>query len=751
VALLTYDFRVIHANALSQVLASNERRISQHNARVSRMTGTPVSGGGRASRSTASADARAALSLDRQRSAALMAIHRAEERERLKGERLVAREGMRLDRERSAAAKALDRQRSAALIAQFKASERAEAAAVRQGRAASRAVSGAVTGRIGRSLTGTLSGVGSIAVGALGIGGSIAAGSAIQTQMAEAARASQLANQAGKPEIKGELLREAQGVKGFTGMEALEGLGAFVDVTGDLGAARAMLRDMGDVALATSTDLAELSGAMGTAFIPLADQIADPTERLKALNSVMRATAGMGAVGAVEVKDLASEMAGLAATSAKFKGKAEDNLTTMVAFAQAARQRGGASSAAEAVTSVERFGSDVVTKADTLKKLGVDVFERDKAGVASQLKDAPTILLDVLKSTGGDLGKLGGVFGERSIRAVQGFSPLFTKAEAENAALPAGERLAKGVAGERAVRAELARLKDSSVNKEQIAERAASRLADPDLQFKEAMKKMNAAIGSELIPVITQLIPEFVELLPNITKAARAFGVIGEEILRNPIAGIGQLIAARVALDLAGAGIGAAARGALEASLNAGLGKALGMAGLTVGTLAASVELANLIVSALKVEGETAAKGATAGANAVREKARAELESTGTLTPETRAELEQLSKTEDTTIAKGKEAIKGGFGDSLRRGFNQIFGGEEDLSQGARLGATVSNEQYRQGATETKALLEAATLPPEAAKLFIDMAQAAGVAFKEGVESARPPLNRTDKPAPPVP
>jgi len=742
-ALLQYEFAVVNQNLLSQVLASNERRLAQHIARTSRMLGTPASG--RAARSTGAAivksEANAAMALDRQRGAALFQLHKAEERARLKSERTVHSEGVRLDRQRFAEFQRLERTR-------IRTRQAFQADVARE----RRTIAGATTGRVGRSLTGALSGVGAVAMGAIGIGGSIAAGSAIQTQMSEGARASQLANQAGKPQIKGELLREAQATKGFTGMEALEGMGAFVDVTGDLDTARKALPELAQLSLATGAALNDLNAAAGNAFIPLADKIKDPQKRLEVLLSTMRAIAGQGSVGAVEVKDLAIEMAGLAAATNKFTGDPGHLIKSVGAMAQAARQRGGAGTAAEAVTSVSRFVADIASKPEKFEKAGIQIGTRDKAGNLTQLDDPQEIMVRMLQKTGGDLGKVSNLFGVYAERAVAGFSPLYSQAETANMALPEAQREKGGVAGEKAVRAEFGRLLAAELSLEQQAERAASRLADLDLQLKEVTKRFNAAIGSELMPVIMQMIPEFTALLPNITKAVRAFGVIGEEIIQNPISGIGKLIAAKVALDVGGAGIGAAAKMAIEASLNSGLSKAIGLGGLAIGTLAASVALAELIVSALKVEGETAAKGATAGANEVREKARREIEATGTLTPETRAELEQLSKTEDKTIAAGREAISGGPLDFVRRGFNQVFGtGDgEDLSQQARLGATVANKDYRQGATETKALLEAATLPPEAAKLFIDMAKSAGIAFKEGVESTKPPLNRTNAPAPPV-
>lgn len=569
-ALLTYDFRVIHANALASVLASNERRISQHNARVSRLTGTPVARGGRLPGTQADAHvraratqeatlAKASMQLDRQRSVALAQLHRAEQRQ-----------AMRLDKERHSAATALDRQRSAALMTQFRATERAAAAAARRERMDRRAIAGAVTGRIGRSLGNTLSGVGSLAVGALGIGGSIAAGSAISTQVSESARASQLANQAGRPEIKAQLLREAQATKGFTGMEALDGMGSFVDVTGDLDAARAALPELAQLSLATGAALNDLGAAAGNAFIPLADKIKDPEERMKALLSTMRAIAGQGSVGAVEVKDLAIEMAGLAAATNKFRGDPANLIKSVGAMAQAARQRGGAGTAAEAVTSVSRFVADIASKPENFEKAGVKIGTRDKSGVLTQLDDPQEIMVRMLQKTGGDLGKISNLFGVYAERAVAGFSPLFAQAEAANQTLPEAQREKRGVAGERAVRGEFKRLLSAELTPEQQAKRAASRLEDSDLQMKEAMKQFNAAIGSELIPVVTRLIPEFTKLLPSLTRAAEIFARFVETAAKDPVGTLFKVIAAKMLLDLAAAGIGAAVRNGLMRIVSGG-------------------------------------------------------------------------------------------------------------------------------------------------------------------------------------
>jgi hypothetical protein len=81
-------------------------------------------------------------------------------------------------------------------------------------------------------------------------------------------------------------------------------------------------------------------------------------------------------------------------------------------------------------------------------------------------------------------------------------------------------------------------------------------MADPDIQFKEVMRDFNAQVGSELLPVLTKLIPEFAKLLPQVTTTARLFGKLIESLAENPILTIGRIIAAKVVLDIAAAHIG---------------------------------------------------------------------------------------------------------------------------------------------------------------------------------------------------
>ncbi len=752
-AALEYSFRVVGENLVNRAFTSIEARARQHNAFVRRQfPGTPVnrpassvtsvvaarsraSGADMAARSEAKAAAQAERYWQRAHQRSADYRMRIEERAHRARLRQVQQE----ESAQKRAAASLDRQRSRGLMTQFRADERHRASAAK-GRA------GAVLGAAsvaGRSVGGTFGALGRTAALGVGVGGAFAVGNAIQTQMAESAKASQLANQAGRPQIKGELLREAQRVQGFTGMESLEGLGAFVDVTGDLESARKMLTSMSQVALATSTNLTDLAGAMGTAFIPLQDAIADPAKRLEALNRVMRATAGMGAVGAVEVKDLASEMAGLAATSSKFAGDAQRNLDVMVAMAQATRQRGGASSAAEAVTSVERFASDAIGKSKDIKKLGVDVFERDAAGVASKLKSPDKLMADLISATQGDLGKISSIFGERSIRAVQGFSPLYAAAEAENAKLSPEQRKARGVAGSAAVAAEMKRLTSATVTEPQIAERVASRLEEPDLKFKEAMKEFNRAVGAELLPVITRLIPEFTKLIPTLATGAKLLASLVDAVAKDPVGSIFKLVGAKLLLDLATAGIGSAVKNKLLALLGAGggaggvapvpgggggkflgrpaLGAALGAAGIgaVIGApIAAAIEGTGI------ARFEAGEQNIAAGGQELN---RIRALSGSSSSSEFTAARDALDSLEERRRKASKTDV---FDDVMG-----LFGASNKKVEAKSLNTMVEEAQAKIRESEA-----------EARRLNVESAKQAGEAFKSVVETARPPLNRTNGP-----
>jgi hypothetical protein len=559
-------------------------------------------------------------------------------------------------------------------------------------------------------------------MGALAIGGGFAFAGAIQTEMRERKMASQLAAQVGRPEEKGRILSEARGVKGFTGEEAIGALTAWADITGDLDSGRAVLTELSQVALATSTNIDELAGAAANAFIPLSDQIADPIKRMEVMKEVMRSIAGMGAVGAVEVKDLASQMAGLAAQANKFEGGPKLAMQTAVAMSQAARQRGGAASAAEAVTSVERFSSDIVTKQKALRGMGVEVFADEGR---TQLRSQQEIIQDILGATGGDLGKIRGIFGERSIRAIQGFSPLYT----------AAEKREKG-SGKAAVAAEFARLLGATLDDDALQERVASRLEDPDIVWKESVKEFQHAIGSELLPAVMRLVPEITQMIPELTAMASVIADIAGWTIQNPLAGLSVIIGASFARELASAGIGKMIAGELS-----GIGGIIGgsLVGATIGIAVATMMVESAIINAKKASkerGKTLAKDVEA--------AWQEKQETGTLTPETRARLQKWQAEGAKRTAQAESVKDEGFWAGAGRLGMSVLGGlgfdvdeSSTLEGGAEIiQAAESTESRQTQLAAAKALLD--TTPA------LEAAAASLSAAGEKLAKAQP--NRGDAP-----
>ncbi|HKY39248.1 MAG TPA: hypothetical protein VJN18_25095 [Polyangiaceae bacterium] len=451
-------------------------------------------------------------------------------------------------------------------------------------------------GKMGQSVRSGIGAVGTFGSTAAGLAGGFAAVGAVQSVMETRRMAARLANQAGTPTLKGDLLRESGSLRGFTGQEALTGLEEFTSVTGRLDVARAIIQDMGQLALATGTELNDLMAAAGNAFIPIADKIKEPKEQMAALVDVMGAFAAQGNLGAVEIRQLATEMAGLAATTQRYSGSPTRLLKTVGAMAQAARQRGGASSAAEATTSVARFVDDIAADPSKFARAGVKVGTRDRRGKLTQLDDPEEIMVRMLAKTSGDLGEVSDLFGVYAGRAVAGFAPLFTEAERRNEALPVAERAKRGQAGERAVRAEFSRLVNASKPREEIERAAASVLEEPDMRIKEATKAFNTAVGTELLPALTQLIPEFTRMMPEITSATRALASFAAWFAENPLSGLGALVLGSVAKDLAAAGIGKAVSTILTSML---LQSRLGGAAVPVGGAAGLAGKAGAIGAAV--------------------------------------------------------------------------------------------------------------------------------------------------------
>lgn len=566
-AVLQYDFAVVNANAVDRAFAAIERRAAAHNRRMQSMFGTTrgasqrgtVAGAGGAA--TVRAGSAAGISDEAKALRYRMRLRERYEREGLRRteriKRQEAAEVRRAEREKTRIEereartrarnqdkynRALSRQRKADLAHAQRTRKAAEREVAREGRERARTARGLAG--VGMASAGSsLRAVGGMAAGALALGGSLGASVAVSQQITETKLASQLANQAGTPGAKGEILKEAQSIRGFTGEEALRGMGAFMDLTGDLDMARRLMKELAQLTNATGSEFDDILSAAGN-FSNVLKGITDKEERAKAIGEVMRALAGQGLAGAVEIKDLAGGGAIVgAAAQAMSNPDMAYNIKAAGVLAQAAKAEGGAATADEALRAVQRFMdfSAIGGAGERLKDLKIKTLEGGK------VRDPVEIISDYYeKMKGQGFAKSTEAFGQMGGRVVRGFGAAFERG------------------GRAGVRARFNELMGQELSAPEIAVRAESRLSDPDLQFKEAMKSFNAKVGSELLPVVTDLIPVMERLIDPTVEVVKAFSILARMVLESPLSTIGSMIATKVGLDIAQAQIGNAMVKALE-------------------------------------------------------------------------------------------------------------------------------------------------------------------------------------------
>ena len=410
---------------------------------------------------------------------------------------------------------------------------------------------------------GTARTVSSFATGALamaGIGGGALAANALHGYMRDKAAASNLANQvAGKDatvadiqKIKGEVLASAQAIKGVSSEDVMRGQSAFHSVAGESEATKKVGQKLATAHLATGGDIGDIGSMYSEVYASLrnasgganktVDQLIEETDKLG------RVFAAMGAKGAIELKDFARIGATIGAVSGQYSGDAAENLKYTAAAAQVARQSGGAPSAEEAATAIQSFASDLVQHSSDARLLGVNVFANKGK---TKLKQFPEMVAELMAGTGGNLEKIQTVNNIRGVKALRGYSTPYL--EAHDAAKAAGktEKEAKA-AGKAAVIEKVKSFASEEYSETRFDNAAKSRLSDEDKILEANMKALNVAVGRELAPALTKLAPQLANLAPYIATAAKMFAAL----VSNPLAGLGVIMGAAAAKEIAAAGLG---------------------------------------------------------------------------------------------------------------------------------------------------------------------------------------------------
>ena len=311
---------------------------------------------------------------------------------------------------------------------------------------------------------------------------------------------------------RGTILGETRKIAIGTGQErgdVLAGLDAFVSKTGDLETGRKSLEDMARLAKATGSNLEDVANAAAE----VSNNLGDVPNKGELINRVMRQVGGQGKLGAIEFRDLASQMAKLASVSHDFQGGAAQVIPLMGILAQESKLQGGSASATQAATSIMGLDRGLM-KGKTYehwRAMGLNPFADANE---TKLKDPLELITDALKATGGNKLKMAQLLPEASgQRGIRGFANIYNEAGGG----------AKGLA---AVTDEFERFRAAQLSTEEVT-RALGAAMDTDKSKITVMNEQFAQAAQQiqtgLVPALQSLAPIVLDVATDLSKLLAKF------------------------------------------------------------------------------------------------------------------------------------------------------------------------------------------------------------------------------------
>ncbi len=450
----------------------------------------------KAAERAAAAESRAAERAQRAKEKAIKALDRIRERDNDK----IVREGAQIEAAEEAAARRAEARAKRVAATKARANERAMAAEERGYGRAAKAAFGTARRAVGVGLGAMRTVAGGMGVD-LDVGSLINKGVSLESSAVALSNSSYFAGKAGPAGQRQDpkaIIAEVQKVAMDTGNESgdiMEGLRAFVAKTGDLQSGRDALADLSKLAKATGTNMQDMVDAAGD----VANALGDVPNKGEAIKSVMNTIAAQGKEGAVEIRDLATQMAKLGAASTQFGGSSVEAMANMGALVQLTRAKGGAASSTQAATSVGAFVNTFskAARREGFKKYGVAV--EDAQG---KLRNPRDIIVDALRATKGSETKLQAMFADVTAKKVtRGFTTIYKEAGGGEAGIAAVTKAFDDLARATMLRQEV---EESFARSMQTSESKAK-------QFNEQLGKAATEMQSALLPAVQALVPAMVK------------------------------------------------------------------------------------------------------------------------------------------------------------------------------------------------------------------------------------------------
>ncbi len=450
---------------------------------------------------------------------------------------------------------------------------RAAAAAAQVEERAREKIARGIGGATSRGIGGALGGIGSMATGALTIGGGFALADIAKKQFAAQAQAALIVNEVtvgGKVPLGANvanIMGRASQVSRETGMAKADVQAGMLAYTrnakgGDFANAFANMGFFAKIAKTTGADITEIATGAGTL------QSQNPNLKAPQMQQMILDMMAQGHAGQIPLAQMAGLAGIVGSARGSFAGDVATNQRKLLGLTQLGRsEAGGAEEAARGLKQMA-IEVDKPKKAALLKSWGVHY---DKHG---QIESPEQLISAAMRATDGNLIQLGEVFGTRSGGLMRHLSSTYREAGG-------------GAKGQAAISAEMASVTQATTKPEELEAQFQQLMSTPAEKFQKAMNDISEVVGARLTPFLEKMANSLERGAPNIEKFLSAVLDVAEFLVNNPWVGIGVAIGASIEKEIIGAGIKSVLAGTIKqefSGLFAG-GLAIGAATLVVGSL----------------------------------------------------------------------------------------------------------------------------------------------------------------------
>lgn len=399
-------------------------------------------------------------------------------------------------------------------------------------------------------------------------------------------------NRPGERRMSAEAIQERSRANAIrTGIDADQLLGASASYgakSGDYSGGLELQEYFGKLAKGTGANAEDVAKAAG--ILKVQNQNLSTDEMKGLLLNVVR----QGQIGSVEFSDLAKVAGSMTRSSADYAGSQTRTQGKLLGLGQIAMRTAG-TDPREAATVLSNLSSDAMKHSD---EIGA-VIGKDFLNAKGQIADAPEeFIAKIMGATGANPQKLQDLgFGKRSIKMFQALAPVFN--EAESRALKAGaSKEEANKAGKDAVLADMKKVTDASMTKEELEQNFAEVMKSSAEEFEGAVRELKMAVGKQLLPALKPLVKVLRDLVPTVRTVLNAFVKMAQWAESNPLSAsvaiLGASIVKEVMSQIVSAKIGDLIKSLLSGGSGGGVVGGAGKVGGALAVVGAGVVSAGL-------------------------------------------------------------------------------------------------------------------------------------------------------------